>query len=96
MEFDAFHHWLMLRPLVILAIALPLLAAIWMVGSRQKRRESAPPKSAVARDSVAPPVNQPTASAEMHCAADAEPREWDGGPLRPNWNRQVRLGGGMR
>jgi hypothetical protein len=119
MEFDAFHHWLLLRPLFVFIMALPLLIAVFLVGAKQNRREknasqkfasSAPniasakidtrsedgkelEATAVTRPSGEHPIEQPVA-VETAYSNVKMPREWDGGPLRPNLNRQVRLGGG--
>jgi hypothetical protein len=110
MEFDAFHHWLILRPLIVFIVALPLLIAILLGDRRQRRREKEgsedrflhepcpsqgagvkPQAAKAAVPPVAPDhVDQPLETAP---AAVAMPREWDSGPLRPNWNRQIRLGG---
>jgi len=127
MEFDAFHHWLILRPLIVFVMALPLLIAVLVAGARQTRRNKGDPRESAASKagalpadaeraqlergaplreqpaaaagirssrSATPRVEQPTADVETARSAVVMPREWDGSPLRPNWNRQVRLSGG--
>jgi len=128
MEFDAFNHWIMLRPLFAFIMALPTLIAALLIGSRRERRNKGEPRETAAPHagvlptdvdrpklqpdasvrqqpaaaaagipssrSATPRVEQPAADVETARSAAAMPREWDGAPLRPNWNRQVRLGGG--
>src|ERR1700758_3621717 len=52
----------------------------------RRARAEAEPKAADSSDQVA----------EWATAEVVMPREWDGGPLRPNLNRQMRLGSGLR
>ena len=40
MDFDAWHHWLFLRPLIVFVLACPLLILAVLVGSNRKRRDA--------------------------------------------------------
>ena len=40
MDFDVWHHWLFLRPLIVFVLACPLLVLAVFGGSHRKRRDA--------------------------------------------------------
>jgi hypothetical protein len=123
MDFDAWNHWLLLRPLIVFLLAAPMFFAAVLVGWRQGRRQAMKGQRSSAnqagsvssacddrtrdggRAHAEPEAKTPAATktlgiadqelaAEIARAAFTVPREWDGGPLRPNLCRQTRLGNG--
>jgi len=63
-------------------------------GARQdsgKRRSKAEAGTRAASET---PHDAQTDEVDAYCATVTMPREWDGGPLRPNLTRQARLGSG--
>jgi hypothetical protein len=40
MDFDAWHHWLFLRPLIVFLLACPLLILAVVVGWYRERRDA--------------------------------------------------------
>jgi len=126
MDIDAWHHWLLLRPLLVFLLAAPVIVAAIYVGWRQGRKEgrrqatramlgaqdgdgrsaaaarrvSAERRSKAGAESgstaakAAEGAEGPVADGDTYYTTLTVPREWDGGPLRPNLARQARLGSG--
>ena len=87
----------------LLACSLLVVGGIvgWYAHRRREKRARQTQESnvgpAVLRDTVSQ-AGQAAASEESNYeeAGQRMPREWDGSPLRPNLNRQVTLGRGLR
>jgi len=64
----------------------------------QRPRRSREPPEPTVLENIAE-QRSPAEALKQHDRAEAAPplpREWDGGPLRPNLTRQITLAGGLR
>src|SRR5262249_8042709 len=92
MASDLWSDWV-LRPLTLAILAGALLILGMMVGSwsarrRQARRNRTPDQ--VEEGATAPaPTRASAAREDFTSTSKASAREWDDGPPRPNWNRQI-------
>jgi len=79
MEFDAWHHWLLLRPLIIFVLACPLLIGAVLIGRRQDRRDAkragVPETNADRR-----PAGCEDAESRGYEVVQSTSREWNGPP----------------
>jgi hypothetical protein len=100
MDFDAWHHWLLLRPLFVFLLACPFVVLAVLVDRyaewRGKRRTIRAQENKVVREptaiqDAASQVDQ-IAACEEHVSQHAGPwsslPEWEGEQPRPNWNRR--------
>jgi hypothetical protein len=96
-DFDTWHHWLLLRPLIVFLLAGPLLVLAALVGLYTKRREEKRTheakgvRVATVIEDAASWAEPATACKELvrrRVEAWPWPRERDGGQPRPNWNRR--------
>ena len=97
MNFDAWHHWLLLRPLFVFLLACPFVVLAVLVDRyaerRRKRRaqENKVLREPAAIQDAASQVDH-IAACEGHVSKHAGPwsslRVWDGEQPRPNWNRR--------
>jgi hypothetical protein len=60
MDFDAWHHWLFLRPLIVFVLACPPLFLLLFVGSYRERRDAKRARKAEA-DRAPPAITVTTA-----------------------------------
>jgi hypothetical protein len=100
MDFDAWHHWVLLRPLFVFLLAGPflVLAALvdWYAERRRERREKRVQEKEVVRvpaviQDATSQVDQVAACEELasqHAKEWPSPREWDGEQPRPKGNRR--------
>jgi hypothetical protein len=100
MDFDAWHHWMLLRPLFVFLLAGPfvVLAALvgWYAERRRERRAIRAEENKLVRvpaviQDAASQVDQVAACEELvsqHVEEWLSAREWDGEQPRPNWNRR--------
>lgn len=82
MEFDAWHHWLLLRPLIVFVLACPLLIVAVFFGRRRDRRDAERTDLPDAKADRGPAESEaaPSRGYEVASSVKLTPREWDGGP----------------
>jgi len=89
MDFDAWHHWLFLRPLIVFVLACPLLILAVFVGSYRERRDARRARKAEA-GRTPPAINdEPHRDYEAARSARRTPDEWRTAPPRANRVRHV-------
>jgi len=89
MDFDAWHHWLFLRPLFVFVLACPLLILAVFVGSHRERRDAKRARKEEA--GRAPPAINDESHREYESARSASqtPDEWRTAPPKANRVRHV-------
>jgi hypothetical protein len=87
MEFDAWHHWLLLRPLIIFVLACPLLILAVLVGRRRDRRDAKRAREAGADAARAVDKDKVSRGYETASSAGQTLRGWNGEASEPR--RQV-------
>jgi len=79
MEFDAWHHWLLLRPLIIFVLACPLLILAVLLGRRRDRRDAE--RTEVSEPTTdrgtAGPEDAASRGYEVASSVGCTPRQWD-------------------
>lgn len=88
MDFDAWHHWMFLRPLIVFVLACPLLILAVLVGSYRKRRDARRVRKEEAGRT--PAINdEPHREYEAARSARQMPDEWRAAPPKANRVRHV-------
>ncbi|HTP45999.1 MAG TPA: hypothetical protein VMQ50_03640 [Casimicrobiaceae bacterium] len=83
MEFDAWHHWLLLRPLIVFVLACPLLILAVLIGRRRDRRDAKRAREAEADAARAAEKDKVSRGYETASAARQTPRGWNGEAPEP-------------
>lgn len=89
MNFDTWHHWLLLRPLIVFVVACPLLILAVFVGWHKERRDAKRAREAEAGRMPGVSKDAPRRGYEVAASARQTPHEWRVGPPSANRDRRV-------
>jgi hypothetical protein len=92
MDFDTWHQWLLLRPLIVFVLACPLLILAVLVGWYKQRRDARRSRGAEAGRMPAGANGALGRGYEVAASARQTPHEWRVGPRKTPPGERLRPG----